>query len=87
MNHDLKNFFNAQQDYFTEKSTFKGRTGDVFSNNPDIPSTVHMYNFTLSKNVSITISSEDPFTAVAKYMGSQHLFECNIETGHITERL
>jgi len=83
---DLRLFFEAQQDFFTEHNTFKGSIGDVLSNKPDVPSTISFQAFSPSENTVITIIDDDPFTAVARQSGVPLIFECNIETGHITER-
>jgi prepilin-type N-terminal cleavage/methylation domain-containing protein len=84
--YELKQFHHAQQLYFTDHREFKGAAGDVVSNDPAVPSTFTLVNFSPSRNTSITITKENPFTAVARQSGSNVFFECNIETGVITEK-
>jgi prepilin-type N-terminal cleavage/methylation domain-containing protein len=84
--HDLRQFFEAEQQYFAEYDAFKGSVGDVISNDPDVPSTFYLEAYSPSKHTYILITKDDPFTAIATQRGVKLIFEYDIETGQITER-
>jgi prepilin-type N-terminal cleavage/methylation domain-containing protein len=84
--YDLKKFFEAEQIQLTENSAFVGTTGDIISNAPGILSTFTLPDYLPSKNTYITITSDDPFTAEARQLGFEVVFECDVQTGIITER-
>jgi prepilin-type N-terminal cleavage/methylation domain-containing protein len=84
--YDLKKFFEAEQLQLTENNAFVGTIGDIISNAPGIPSTITVPDYSPSSNTYITITNDDPFTAEARQLGFEVVFECNVQTGIITER-
>ncbi len=84
--YDLKKFFEAEQAYLTENNEFAGKAGEVISNAPGIPSTFYLPEYAPSKNTFITITNMDPFTAEARQLGIDVVFECDIHTGVIKEK-
>ena len=82
--YDLQKFLEAQQQYFAEHDTFKGSVNDVISNDPGVPSTFSLEYFTPSQHTFITITDDDPFTAIAVNRGTHFTAAFNISTGHIT---
>jgi len=84
--YDLKKLFELEQLYYGNYDTFKGSVGDVISNDPTISSTFKLDGFSPSINTSITITEEDPFTAVGRNEGIKLIFTYNLETNTLTER-
>lgn len=84
--YDLKKLFEAEQIYYGNYDTFKGSVGDVISNDPTISSTFKLDGFSPSLNTSITITDEDPFTAIGRNEGIKLIFRYNLETNTLTER-
>jgi len=84
--YDLKKLFEAEQIYYGEYDTFKGSAGDVISNDPAISSTFKLDGFSPSINTSITITEEDPFTAVGRNEEVEITYTYNLQTNIITER-
>jgi prepilin-type N-terminal cleavage/methylation domain-containing protein len=83
--YDLKKFFEAEQTYYGNHDIVKGGIGDVISNDPNVLSTFSLDFFSPSANTVITITDDDPFTVVVRNQGAELTFECNLNTGIITE--
>jgi len=84
--YDLKKFFEAEQVQLTENNAFVGTTGGIISNAAGIQSTFYLPDYLPSKGTYITITNDAPFTAEARLLGFEIVFECNVQTGVITER-
>jgi prepilin-type N-terminal cleavage/methylation domain-containing protein len=84
--YDLKKFFEAEQVYLINHNEFKGAAGDIISNAPGIESTFVLESYLPSRNTYIVIINDNPFLAQAHQVGYDVTFECNVQTGLITER-
>jgi hypothetical protein len=78
---DLQAFANAEEAYYSENEEYLGEAGDIFSNNPDKPSTLSLEGFTPSEGIAITIISDDPFVAISKHRKADATFEYNFDEG------
>ena len=83
--YDMKKFFEAQHFALDKYDTPQGEVGDVLSDNPNISLTFSLENYKPSKGTTITITKNDPFTAVGKNGGVSLTFEWDIATDIITE--
>ena len=84
--YDLRKFFEAEQMFYGQYDIYKGSVGDVISNDLNVLSTMSLEDFSPSLNTSITVTDDDPFTAVGRNEGVKLTFACNINTHTITER-
>lgn len=84
--YDLKKFYEAEHACLVDHNEFKGAVGDIISNAPGIESTFVLPGYLPSRDGYIVIINDNPFTAQAHHLGLGVTFECNIQTGLITER-
>ena len=83
--YDMKKFFEAQHFALDKYDAPQGEVSDVLSENPNISSTFSLKNYKPSIGTTITITKDDPFTAVGKNGGVSLTFEWDITTDIISE--
>ena len=86
LEYDVRKFFEAETDYYSENEKIAGGIGAIISNDPTIRSTFWLDNYLPSQNTCITIVTKSPFVVTGRNKDVKVTFECDIVRGTITER-
>lgn len=86
--YDLSNFIKVQTVHaVNHDDKYIGYKGDVISGIPSVPSTLTINGFSVSQGVTITVTSDSPYSADARHVEGKKTYSSVLSAGIITEHV